>query len=414
MMRINIFTVLILSILLGAAACGPTTKSSLPVYAPVISSENSPLLEQLMHQAGLTGLMDQASEYRLQVIFSQIERDKAGKPLFAHHSYRNGAEYFYPASTVKLPAAVLALEYINDLKNKDLSMHTAMLTLPVRPGEEALLTDKTSRTGLPSVAHYIKKILLVSNNDAFNRLYELTGQEWLNRRLNELGFKDAQIIHRLEISLTEAENRQTNAVRFVDDTGRVVHEQGIRISQLPYAERRDFIGSGYIRNGQLVKEPMNFNQKNRWSLQDHHTLVQWIMFPESQPAGKKLRLTEEDYRFLCKYMGMLPQESDYPNYQLPEYWPSYVKFLLYGSEKEAVIPPNIRIYNKVGDAYGFLIDAAYINDAATGVEFLLSAVIYCNEDGILNDNKYDYDAVGFPFMKRLGEAVYNYELSRKQ
>jgi len=45
---------------------------------------------------------------------------------------------------------------------------------------------------------------------------------------------------------------------------------------------------------------------------------------------------------------------------------------------------------------------------------MLSATIYCNEDEIFNDNKYEYDELGFPFMKHLGEVIYNYELGRKK
>jgi hypothetical protein len=43
---------------------------------------------------------------------------------------------------------------------------------------------------------------------------------------------------------------------------------------------------------------------------------------------------------------------------------------------------------------------------------MLSAVIYCNSDGVLNDSKYDYDTIGLPFMKHLGEVIYDYECNR--
>ena len=76
------------------------------------------------------------------------------------------------------------------------------------------------------------------------------------------------------------------------------------------------------------------------------------------------------------------------------------------------MPKNIRIFNKVGDAYGFLLDNAYIVDFDKGVEFMLSAIIYCNSDGIFNDDKYDYDAVGYPFLGNLGRAIYDYEVKR--
>jgi hypothetical protein len=60
------------------------------------------------------------------------------------------------------------------------------------------------------------------------------------------------------------------------------------------------------------------------------------------------------------------------------------------------------------------LDVAYVADFKNNIEFMLSAVIYCNADGILNDDKYEYETVGFPFLKKLGMSIYTYELSRKR
>lgn len=109
---------------------------------------------------------------------------------------------------------------------------------------------------------------------------------------------------------------------------------------------------------------------------------------------------------------MMPKESVHPQYD-SSYTDAYVKFLLFGGGG-SIENKNLRIFNKVGDAYGFLTDAAYVVDFANGVEFLLSATIYCNSDGIFNDDKYDYDSVGFPFMKNLGRVIYDHELKRKK
>ena len=106
-----------------------------------------------------------------------------------------------------------------------------------------------------------------------------------------------------------------------------------------------------------------------------------------------------------------PSETIHPSYDsLPD---AYVKFLLYGSQKEP-LPKNIRIFNKVGDAYGQLVDVAYITDFDKNIEFFLSATIYCNSNGIINDDTYDYDTIGLPFMKNLGQVIYDYELKRKR
>ncbi len=78
------------------------------------------------------------------------------------------------------------------------------------------------------------------------------------------------------------------------------------------------------------------------------------------------------------------------------------------------IPGHIRIFNKVGDAYGFLTDAAYIVDFKNNIEFILSATIYTNENQTFNDDNYEYAEIGLPFLKNLGQAIYEIELERER
>ena len=103
---------------------------------------------------------------------------------------------------------------------------------------------------------------------------------------------------------------------------------------------------------------------------DLHNIVRSVLFPQSVSAQQRFQLTKDDYAFLKRYMSMMPLESKSPVYTAPDYWDTYVKFLLYGSQK---IKPdtNIRIFNKVGDAYGFLIDGAYIADYKNNIEFMV-------------------------------------------
>ena len=108
---------------------------------------------------------------------------------------------------------------------------------------------------------------------------------------------------------------------------------------------------------------------------------------------------------------MKPGESLYPHYDTT-FNGNYAKLLLYGGKGEP--QSNIRIFNKEGDAYGFLTDIAYVVDFENKVEFFLSANISCNSDGIFNDDNYDYENIGFPFLKNLGQVIYQYELQRKK
>ena len=73
---------------------------------------------------------------------------------------------------------------------------------------------------------------------------------------------------------------------------------------------------------------------------------------------------------------------------------------------------SFRTANALGDAYGFLTDAAYIVDYDEGVEFILAATVYANANETFNDNVYEYDTVGLPFLRELGQAIYEIERQR--
>ncbi|TMI88260.1 MAG: serine hydrolase [Bacteroidetes bacterium] len=370
------------------------------------------LIDILKQHADLFQSVLSNPDYKVQIIYSQIDRRKNGKAGFTDHYFNiNDSSYFYPASTVKLPIAILALQKLNELKIAGLDKNTTMISEAGYSGQTEVYNDPSTPDGRPTIEHYIKKILLVSDNDAFNRLYEFLGQEYINNRLHKMGYKEVQIIHRLDISLSEDENRHTNPVRFFDTSGKLIYEKPLGASKLLYAERNTKMGKGFYRGDQLVHEPFDFSKKNRMSLKTLHNIVRSVMFPEAIPKKQRFDLTKSDYEFLRKYMSITPFESKFPFYDRENYWDSYVKFLFYGSEK-IPMKEGIRIFNKVGDAYGFLIDAAYFADYNNNVEFMLSAVIHCNSDGIFNDDKYDYDQVGFPFMKHLGQVIYDLELKR--
>lgn len=364
------------------------------------------------HSQYFDSLLSNNNIWQIKIIYTQINRNQRNKPSFTHFYYNvNPSHYFYPASTVKLPAAVLALQKLNELKVKGLDKNTTMITEAESEGQTKVYNDPTSADGRPTIAHYIKKILLVSDNDAYNRLYEFLGQEYLNQALAIKGYDHTEIIHRLDIVLSEEQNRYTNPVCFIDTTSKTIYQQSLIKSELSYKQQDIKMGKGYYSKGQLVQEPFDFSKKNKLALTDLHSMLQAVLFPSALRKKQRFNLTEDDYRFLWKYMSMYPRESDYPAYD-STYNDAYVKFLLYGAEDP--VSPHVRIFNKVGDAYGFLIDAAYIADFENNIEFLLSAVIHCNPDGIYNDDKYAYQEVGLPFMKHLGEVIYEYEKTRNR
>lgn len=349
---------------------------------------------------------------RIQVVYTQIDRDRRNRPRFTDYYFNVDRNlYFYPASTIKMPVAFLALEKLNNL---GINRNATFISEKKMDGQTAVYNDPTSPDGRPTVEHYIKKLFLVSDNDANNRLYEFLGQQYIHEQLAKKGYPEAQIVHRLAVSLTEAQHRNTNPVSFRDSSGKILYQQPNVASNYQYLERQDFVGKGYMSGEQLINQPFDFSRKNRFYLTDLHQVLRSVMFPESVPKNQRFNFTEDDYRFLYQYMSQLPSETKYPDYDLVEHYDSYVKFFMFGTQKKTAMPKHIRIFNKVGWAYGFLTDVAYIVDFEKNIEFMLSATIYCNKDGILNDNKYDFDEVGNPFLERLGNLVYEHEVKRER
>jgi hypothetical protein len=370
------------------------------------------VIEQLLkaNPAYFKHLIDNPSKFRLQILYTQIDRDAENKAKFTTHAYRvNANEYFYPASTVKLAASVLALEKLNTLNIKK---ETTFHTLKNRPSQLEIKTDSTTASGLPSIAHYIKKILLVSDNEAYNRLYEFLGQKPFNESMAKKGFQGVRLTHRLQTPLPRLENQYTNPIQLIDASGKLLYQQSEAFNDKPYAANSPILlGKGTMNDAGLVEDrPLDFSLKNAYPLQAQHLFLQRLMLPEAFPKKDQFNLSKEDYQFLYRYMSMYPTESKEPAYQ--EEFATFCKFLYYGSEKNAVLNPSIRIFNKVGDAYGFLLDNAYVVNFDKKVEFIVTAVLLCNEDEIFNDEKYDYDSIGFPFYKNLGEVIYAYELNR--
>ena len=385
----------------------------------LISACNSeppvPFVEGLEEYPTLQKVLADTAKYQVQILYTQIDRNEHGNPLFTTYSFNvDDSRYYYPASTVKLPIALLALEWLEEQQVVGLTLETTMLTDSIRSSQLPAWRDSTAQNGLPSIGHYIKKILLVSDNDASNRLYELLGMDYINQKLKEKGLGNSVITQRLSFPISPEENRQFNPIRFVDTAGKTLLEIPARQADSAYVVLGyPKLGQAYYRNDTLMQGGMDFSYKNKFSLTDFHGVVQRTIFPEAFVGIERFNLNEEHRNFVLKYMSMLPRESDFPRYDTAEFYDSYSKFFKFGSDK-AAIPSRFRLFNKTGWSYGYLIDGGYFVDFEAGVEFFVSAIVYVNEDQILNDDKYETDEVGLPFFAELGEYLYQRELKRKK
>jgi hypothetical protein len=375
------------------------------------------LLIRLMEEQGsdFQHILSDPERYRVQILYTQIDRNESNEPSFKSYSFGVSPDtYFYPASSVKIFGAALSLEKFKKLNIKGLNKDTFVRIDSSHSGQSTAVSDSTSASGKPSFRHYIKKLLVLSDNDAYNRTYEFLGQEALNESLRSKGYDKLRLTHRLSISLSPEENRNTNAMSFYgNDPDSPIYRQEAMASSKDYsAKSAILLGDSYVTANSIIEGPMDFSKKNYCSLEELQKAIKSLIFPNTMDPKDRFDLSAEDLRFLRTYMSQLPRETEYPDYSdKPD---NYCKFFIYGDDNSASIPDHIRIFNKIGLAYGFCIDNAYIVDFKENIEFMLTAVIYANENNTLNDGVYEYETVAFPFLAELGRIIYNYELKRSR
>jgi hypothetical protein len=358
------------------------------------------------HAADFDSILSRPDIYEVQIIYTEIQRDRAGRPRMREWRHNvDSSRYFYPASMVKMPLALLALEKINHLQKEYplLTKDTPYRLDSLRPWQQTYTEDPGAPGGMPSIAHDIRQIFVVSDNLAYNHLFEFIGREYINNTLREKGYTRTGIVHRF--NYPGRDNRYTTLMTFYDESGGIYQQDELYDDNTwmnpQYSTTK---GRGYYTaTDSLVLQPFDMSRKNWFSLNDMNLMLKAVLFPELVDPVHRFDLTPDDYQFLRHYMGIFPRECDYPKYD-STWYDGYVKFFLYGDSKEQR-DGKIRIYNKVGEAYGTLTDVAYIHDTESGTEFMLAATILCNQDGIFNDDRYDYDQTGFPFLAKLGKVM---------
>lgn len=347
-----------------------------------------------------------AKEHRVQVLLAEPRVAADGTITLARSHFGDAERYFYPASSIKLCGAIAALLKLDDSNRQNgtsLGLDSPWLIEPRFAGDRRIEADESNlATGKLTVRHALKKLFLVSDNQAYNHCIELLGQDGLNEAMWRAGFSSTRLWHRLSETRTLRENQQTRRTR-VGETWFEAREAGVALDNSMYRDRQ--LGVGYFAGGKRVDGPMSFDRKNAIRLADLQDVLVEVVRPEIDTGKRGFpELGVAQRRFLVETLGQFPRESDNPRYD-PKTHPDHAcKFILPGVRK--VIPAeHARVYDKLGRAYGFSTENAYVEDERTGRGFFLAIVIYTNPNGLLNDNRYAYEKLADPFLEAVGELV---------
>jgi hypothetical protein len=347
-----------------------------------------------------------AAEHRIQILVSFVERHGRAVTL-ERHGFRAGAEYYYPASAIKLCAAVAALGTMRGLiaAGHRVTLDSPLRFHPLLPGERPEAGDGAQDRGRVTLGRLLRQMLIVSSNDAFNRLYDFAGHQALHESMWSAGLRDTFLFHRLSVRRSEEEHRM--APRIDVETRAGVVTIPARNSALALAPRPlpglD-VGRGYIEARQVIASPMSFARKNHMSIADLQNLMIMVMRPDIALDLPGLALHRKDRAFLQRAMREPPAESRDPVFPPEDHDILRFKPVLGGLTRVA---PMARwaVWNKAGTAYGFRIENAYVVDQQSKRAMFFTVAIYANADGVLNDDEYEYDTVADPFIHDLAEAV---------
>ena len=372
----------------------------LAVCSSLLSCNSNPIELVLKSDPYLKEIIKDKEDYEIQVMLTKINHNNT-KIDFQNYQYQHDEnQYFYPASTIKLPIVVLTLKKINELRSKgsDITLKSKIILNNVDNYSNFKLQDS-----ITSFQNLIADIFLVSDNSASNILIDFIGYNYFNDEMQNAGFDRTYLNHKFNPdpyvnSTWQISDLDNNMISSINDNQKIIKADD-KTNGLDKGESRYF-------NGEILDESLNFSEKNRFSITDMHNLIKYIFYPEIFDKANTFNLNVEDYDFIRYWMSRFTYEDIGEKFIGDEkFFETYNKFFIHGDE-QSVSNEQIRVYNKIGQAYGTSIDNGLIKNYQNNVEFILTSTIYTNKNKVINDNLYEYDDIAEPFLAKLSRAIY--------
>lgn len=394
--------------------------------------------ERLLSDPRLSPVLSDPARFRAQVLLTEVvETSGAGTeacPSRGHtrlrrHAFRADAEYFYPASTVKLFGAIAACVALRELARAHPGLDKdTPLAFGACP-READETETETENEVTTLRSELAKLFLTSDNRAFNRCFDLCGPSGIRRwTARHLPGEDVRITHRLFDDAGEAGEadaasalpevwanpkprgggggggwvrileKRTDACRFEDDCE---NDDSNRRASSTYR-----VGSFLYRalEKDVVSGGLDCEKRNRCSLRALQRAALVLARPDlvgffEREENRETRIHEshqqkdshatslhpEDRAFLLRCAAAAPRDAAalgvtdaaylrrarsapdaYPKFFLPGIRRALLARAAAGPQAPGRYAPTVT--NKLGRAYGFSVDNAHVRvDTAVDV-----------------------------------------------
>ena len=509
------------------------TTTSLTARAPALMSsdeaDDAAFRELLLADPRLAPVLSDAARFRAQVLLTEVvETSGAGTEACPHsrhtrlrrHAFRADAEYFYPASTVKLFGAIAACVALRELarahpgldKDTPLAFGAAPRgdDVPIETEDEATAkkTHSTSSRDVTTLRAELAKLFLVSDNRAFNRCFDLCGPSGIRRwTARHVPGEDVRVTHRLFDDAGEAKQSEARGAELPEVWARLPNDANARdegwvrvlerrrdecrfeeegspssfakgVSASKRRDSRDYrVGSSVRRTREgdveVVAGGLDCVAKNRCSLRALQRAALVLARPDlvhldrphhedglTVERGKHDDITisstasslhPDDRECILLCAAAAPRDAaacgvtnaaDVRNAEAkPDefnafFLPGIQRALRERVKESRSNDPSVShtyrpvVTNKLGRAYGFSVDNAHVRvDVVRSIdpngeknkindddddderaslrfrEFFLAVAVETNENGVVNDDAYEYEAVADPFLEAVAEVA---------
>lgn len=378
------------------------------IFAQDIVPVKDDLLDKLLKNKNslLNKVLDNPSKYQFQLIYVRVMKDEKGNIRFEKRDLFQDKYYFNPASLIKFPLAVAALEKLSALKdsgvdlNTTINMHTCSCDYDT--------DDYVKNNSNPCFGQFIREMMIMSDNDAYNLFFDFMGKDRFNNRMQELGYKNIIMRKHFTSRCTDEENNIGGGIgfssqgqtllRFPCDTSKKVFATD---SSMPVKA-----GTSFLENGWVISGEKDFSNGNYVRLSEVTDLMIQLFFPNNV-SKPKLQMDEQYKEFLLEAMSDYPRNLKGYTINTEKKPDNLYKYFI----SEDKLGEDIHIYNKVGQSSGFISDVTYVRDNKNDISFFLSASMLAKKSPVINDGNYNYSDLGFPVFRKIFEEIYEYELS---
>ncbi len=373
------------------------------LFSLACKSQDSPLEMALSKGSPDFKKILRSPVHEVKIIYGEIQDD-----TIIHHQYGDFESYFYPASSIKMLNGFAILQWLNEnqLEISSKLILDSSIHHPRRLSYDSLFADSIR------VDNLLRKIFTYSDNQASNILFNFLGKDYINNLYDRINI-DTRIIHQLgesAYSFSPISNNWTSNSTIYDDPQKQHFASSYQAFVSNLSPNNQVKGKAYVgKDGELINQSFDFSAKNYVPLPHLLGALERVTHPAFFSSKEQLNITEADRKHLFDIMKLRPKDLPYPIDTLPD---NYVKFLMLGDQKDPSYHTSLKIFNKVGWAYGYLTDIAFIQDEENDVSFFLAATIHVNSNQIYNDGIYEYEE-GLPFLGELGRLVYSYEFEKK-